>query len=80
MSEPEIYRHPTQDTAVIDLGRGLKLTVPMTLVAQYGTVQADWIALAKKVDEVYEILTLGTPPQGGISLKEVFGRSNGDAP
>lgn len=78
MSGPEIYRHPTQDVAIIDLGRGLKLTIPMTLIAQYGAVQADWPSLAKKVDEVYETLTLGSPPQGGLSLKEIFGETNGN--
>ncbi len=78
MIEPEIYRHPTQDVAVIDLGRGLKLTIPMVLIARYGAVQADWITLAKKVDEVYETLTLGSPPLGGVSLKKVFGEADGD--
>ncbi len=70
---PEIYRDPGKDSAVVDLAPGLKLTVPMSFFAQYGSIQMDWEEVAPVIEELFSLITLG-PMQGstGITLKEVF--------
>lgn len=75
---PKIYRHPTQDTTVIELGPHLRLSLPMTLVAQYGPIHADWTRLEGALDEIYSLLTLGIAPHGGTPLGELLGRKNGN--
>lgn len=78
--DPKIYRHPTQDMAVIELGPFLRMSIPMTLISQHGSIHADWAKLEGALDEIYGLLTLGTAPHGGTPLGELLGRKNGDPP
>ena len=77
MREPEIYRDPTRDAALIDLSPYLRLSLPMALFAKYGALHADWDKLNKKLDEVYSLLQLGSPGEGGTTLAKVLEESDG---
>ncbi len=60
MSDPEIYRDPQRDVALVDLSPHIRLSIPMYLFAKYGTLHADWDELNKKIKEIYELLFLGS--------------------
>lgn len=72
MNEPEIYRDPQRDVALIDLSPYVRLSIPMHLFAKYGTLHADWDELDKKIKEVYELLSLG-PKDPKTSLADALG-------
>ncbi len=73
MTTPEIYRDPTKDLAVVDLAPGLKLTVPMSFFAKYGTLKMNLEEVTPVLEELYSLITL-VPVQGnpGITLKEAL--------
>ncbi len=72
-AEPEIYRDPTRDVAMISLGPYVTMSLPMIFFSKYGPVHADWEELHEKLNELYALLTLGHPPKGGVTLAEVLG-------
>ena len=61
MSErAEIYRDPHRDSALFDLSPYIRLSIPMHLIAKYGSLHVDRDKLEKKIKEVYSLLSLGS--------------------
>lgn len=72
MDTPEIYRDPIHDNAIIELAPGLRLTLPLSYFAKYGTLQLDWEKVEPVVENLYSILTLGPLEGPSVTLKEVL--------
>lgn len=79
MIEREIYRDPHRDTAFIDLSPYVRLAVPMSLFSKYGPLSADWEKLNDKLEEMYDLLTLGSMEKGPISLTDALKAEEKDA-
>ena len=78
MAEREIYRDPPRDTALVDLSPYVRLSLPMSLFSKYGPLSADWDKLNKKLEEGYDLLTLGKLEGGAVSLKAALETENND--
>jgi len=72
MDAPEIYRDPIHDNAIIEFAPGLRLTLPLTFFAKYGTLQVDWEEVGPVIEELLSIITLGPLEGPGVTLKEVL--------
>tara|TARA_Y100001938_G_C7847287_1_gene309069 strand:+ start:351 stop:590 length:240 start_codon:yes stop_codon:yes gene_type:complete len=79
MTEREIYRDPQRDTALVDLSPYIRLSLPMSLFSKYGPLSADWDKLSDKLEEVYDLLTLGSVENGAISLSAALEAEDRDA-
>ena len=72
MEEPEVYRDPMRDMALMQLGPYLSLSLPMTFFSQHGTLQMDWDSVQEKLRDIYALLVFGHEEEGGISLAKIM--------
>lgn len=72
MDTPEIYRDPIHDNAIIEFAPGVKLTLPLSLFAKYGTLQLNWEKVGPVIEELLSTIALSLPEGPSVTLKEVL--------